>query len=475
MLHANRWVYMKYLIYGVLLCCLASSSATAQKGLLRKFGSDTGYLFMRSVDPANKMVAFSKELNCSEAKHHYFLKEGQLYIQIDGSGKLFVWDSTGNEPRRLDATCYEGYNFGAYNFVRNKQFFSLGGWGFWQFNGGLRYYSEKLREWSVIQLNKEVPFSQWLNAYVYEDNREGLIYVTYLPYPNSYVQNTGSNVGDSMLVQCLDLKTNTWWEKPRLLNPDLANKTAAAFPPVILPGIGLIAPSKEYLCLFDFKHERVYKLGPELAEQVLNAYVKNKNGFYVVKDSSIHYYNPTTDLITSFRVSRADLIPTDKKLWLPLPEPFRPQLSWVIGIVAVLLLLVGSLTILYLRQQKRMRSLTGGTDLPHQKHNRELLIDKATPFSANLTGQEKAVLDLLLSRSLQGQPASIDEINRVLGVKNKDVAVQNKLRSDTLQMINKKFMVYTASQDTLVEREKTDFDKRVYQYRINGRYLNKVK
>jgi hypothetical protein len=42
-------------------------------------------------------------------------------------------------------------------------------------------------------------------------------------------------------------------------------------------------------------------------------------------------------------------------------------------------------------------------------------------------------------------------------------------------MINKKFMVFASTNDTLVEREKTALDKRVYQYKLNERYLNKIK
>jgi Mn-dependent DtxR family transcriptional regulator len=96
-------------------------------------------------------------------------------------------------------------------------------------------------------------------------------------------------------------------------------------------------------------------------------------------------------------------------------------------------------------------------------------------FTDNLTEAEKSVIDILYEFSKKGEPTSIDQINRALGVKNKEVTIQNKLRSDTLQMINKKFMVFASTSDILVEREKTALDKRVYQYKLNERYLNKIK
>ena len=108
--------------------------------------------------------------------------------------------------------------------------------------------------------------------------------------------------------------------------------------------------------------------------------------------------------------------------------------------------------------------------------NRELLgINLELEVVAVDDGSKDDSFAILVEYSKQGVPTSIDQINRALGVKNKEVTIQNKLRSDTLQMINKKFMVFASTSDTLVEREKTALDKRVYQYKINERYLNKIK
>jgi hypothetical protein len=108
-------------------------------------------------------------------------------------------------------------------------------------------------------------------------------------------------------------------------------------------------------------------------------------------------------------------------------------------------------------------------------HKKSIEINKQLLFTDNLTEAEKSVIDILYEFSKKGEPTSIDQINRALGVKNKEVTIQNKLRSDTLQMINKKFMVFASTSDILVEREKTALDKRVYQYKLNERYLNKIK
>lgn len=113
------------------------------------------------------------------------------------------------------------------------------------------------------------------------------------------------------------------------------------------------------------------------------------------------------------------------------------------------------------------------TDRPADEKNGS--IDKSVPFQNSLTPQEKAAFDILLSNSLKQEFTSIDELNRILGTKNKDAAIQKNIRAEVLLKLNEKFQVYAATNDLLVERERTDFDKRVYHYRINQQYLNRLK
>lgn len=63
------------------------------------------------------------------ARHHYLFHNGDIVVQLDGTGKLLKPDSIGG-LRRMDSTLYEGYNFGAFNFVSKDTIFSLGGYGF---------------------------------------------------------------------------------------------------------------------------------------------------------------------------------------------------------------------------------------------------------------------------------------------------------------------------------------------------------
>jgi hypothetical protein len=110
-----------------------------------------------------------------QSKHIYMWHRNKLLFQLDGTGKLLRLDSN-NVLRRIDSTTYEGYNYGAFNFVYKDTVFSLGGYGFWQFNGLLRYFSEKTHSWSVVKTNAQVLVRQWYNGQVYYDVADEKLY-----------------------------------------------------------------------------------------------------------------------------------------------------------------------------------------------------------------------------------------------------------------------------------------------------------
>jgi hypothetical protein len=70
---------------------------------------------------------------------------------------------------------------------------------------------------------------------------------------------------------------------------------------------------------------------------------------------------------------------------------------------------------------------------------------------------------------------SINQLNQVLGISNKPVKIQNNIRATAIQVINKKFSVYSGVNDDMIEKQRTEFDKRFFEYFIQRKYLNKLK
>lgn len=221
--------------------------------------------------------------------------------------------------------------------------------------------------------------------------------------------------------------------------------------------------------LFDFNSNKVLKLNAEKAALLGANEIKNKKGFYISYDSTLCLYDPITDSLGSIQLKSTDFTPTDLHLYND--EPFSIS-AWVNKLKYYFILsAIFLLIIFFMRKRKSI-------DLPEtqkQEKNKTLEVDKTSPFLSALNEQERSVLEIILNNSSTGNYTTIDQINHALGAKNKDATIQNKLRSDCLQMINKKFGVYASTNDALVERERTEFDKRVYQYQINKRYLKKLK
>jgi hypothetical protein len=70
---------------------------------------------------------------------------------------------------------------------------------------------------------------------------------------------------------------------------------------------------------------------------------------------------------------------------------------------------------------------------------------------------------------------TVSQMNQVLGIYNKDTKIQNNIRSNTIQLINRKFTIYSGLSDDLIEKQRTEFDKRFFEYQIQRKYLSKVK
>jgi hypothetical protein len=456
----------------LLLILLFANRVNAQKNLLRFLSTQKGSFELHLLNKETKLVPTPNSLTCTDSKHAYMVNSGQLYFQITGTGKLFKIDSTLGAIR-LDNTCYEGYNFGAYSYIRNNKFFNLGGWGFWQFNSGLRYFDTTSKEWFREPISKEVKIALHMNAVVYPDKNHDRIFVIYQAYPNSYYKLPTDQKNDTVYMQCLNLETNDWWNEPKIINDKIFQETVINTNALILPGLGILTESYNHMYLIDPVKEKLYEIESETGGTIQN-YIVNKNGLYFYNEGKLNLYNQQLDSLVSMPLSAAKFSEVAKPLYKTIAHSFSEKIDTtkLLFSSAIVLLFIVIVVLLFKNKNlHKMQQTIAASGL--QKKSFE--VNKQLEFSDNLTETEKSVLDILYEYSKQGVPTSIDQINRALGVKNKEVTIQNKLRSDTLQMINKKFMVFASTNDTLVEREKTELDKRVYQYKLNERYLNKIK
>ena len=309
----------------LILILLVASRVTAQKNLLQFLAKQKGSFELQLLNKETKLVPTPVGLTCSDSRHDYFVNDGKLYLQINGTGKLFTIDSS-LALTRLDNTCYEGYNYGSYTYIRNNKIYNLGGWGFWQFNSGLRYFDTTSKEWFREPINKEVQLAKHMNALVYPDKVNDVIYVAYHVYPNSYIKNPSDVKNDTIYMQCLDLKTNNWWNTPKILSDKIFLETILNTNSLVLPGLGILTESYNHMYLINPANQKLYEIENEIGGTIMN-YVASKNGLYFYKDDKLHIYNPQLDSIVSLPLSMTKFSEVAKPLYKNITPNFSEKLD----------------------------------------------------------------------------------------------------------------------------------------------------
>jgi len=424
-----------------------------------------------------KILSLPDKEHCNNYNaHHYLWFKNKLVVQIDGSGKLYEIN-TGKNPIRLDKTCYEGYNFKAFNFVYQDTLFSLGGYGFWVDNGLLRCYDEKNGVWYIIKTKKTLPFNTNTVKF-YHDFANKKIYIIYQkPY---LIAGDKSEQEDlNFYIQCLNLVTKTWWDDPMLFNKALESKlkNLEEFNRAVFnTKQGLLLDLEGEFKLLDFKNNQFKDISKEKNIYLFNSTYKPFDKLYYSKDSSVHILNSENGEIDSIPFGNADIIDGKIPIYLPLPkkensENKSQQLLSIIAL-AVFLLLCGFFIFQFKKMSEKIKMLT--LNLESNKDSK-ISIENQYSFKANLTEAENNLLALLIKNSLEGIMTSVNQMNQVMDIEKKPIKIQNNLRAAMVMMINKKFMVYSGTQDELLEKRRTEFDKRFFEYTIQRKFLSKIK
>ena len=85
------------------------------------------------------------------------------------------------------------------------------------------------------------------------------------------------------------------------------------------------------------------------------------------------------------------------------------------------------------------------------------------------------MIQLLLEASLKGVNVEIADINHVLGIKDKNIGLQKKVRSDVINTINEKYSIILNKETQLIASVRKEDDKRFYEYFINDLELKSIK
>jgi hypothetical protein len=91
---------------------------------------------------------------------------------------------------------------------------------------------------------------------------------------------------------------------------------------------------------------------------------------------------------------------------------------------------------------------------------------------------EKTIIGLIIEKSRTEQYFTVNELNLHLGVKNKSIEIQKKIRTEAIIRINHKFNVNCQMDTVFIERVRSIEDRRYFNYYINDEnakvYINTI-
>lgn len=388
-----------------------------------------------------------------------------LFLTNLGTGRIYEW--TGNEIKgdwkRIDSTFYTGYNFLSFFFPLDSSLYSFGGIGFWRSNGNLRKFNFKSKEWNAEFLNKSIPW--------HRNNQSVFLYIDSV-HKCLYFNGTGKTY-DLNLTNTTDSSTLN-----KIFKIDLTNNQLYTVGSTDLSKIGDLGETPwgvltSFSTIIDPVNNKIYDLSKNVQEGLYSCLSKaDRNPFLKLSfwmDSSIYFVKESGEY-DSVVIHQRDLTLSQNTFYTPFisadipKETNNDKMLFYLGGSALLAMGL----VLYRKQQK------SPTLSEKQKIKLSPLKEDVFKNLAELNEIEKSLLRLIYERSLDDQMTQIPDINTALGTTNKNIEIQKRLRSDTISSINEKLSMRHKISSAVIQRKRTEFDARSFEYFINKKHYELV-
>lgn len=459
--------YAKYIIFSIFLSFVFILRANATLLELPEHFTITNSPFLDKITSLKDLeckVFLSSKNKIIPTEETIFKNNGQeliktkesLYLFISQTG--FIYQLEGKQDsaytfHRIDATVNMNYNIDCNNFIWNKHIYSYGGYGFWKLNGHLRSFNYLDREWDIAPTNNEIIS----NGFNWFDKKEGKLYVPFQFIINGGIARPdgerGLKIYDSYY---LDLASKKWVKlgsmntntKKLLVDANITNSFFA-----IDSGCILINQDEAYY--FNFLTNKIYKSKSAEFNQFFLRRANNQD-LFSYKDS-IFSFSQEKQTYSTKKLSYDYFDALSYPIW-GLDDNYYYIIAFIVFVLTVF---VFSIWLFNRSVSKKLEQS-------------QLKILKSKSTNQAFVGTEVALISLLVKNSKKGMNVEINEINHVLGIKDKNVGLQKKVRSDMINAINEKYQFITQSEISLISSVRKEDDKRFYEYFIPSSELNSI-
>jgi len=445
--------------------------------IIKKLLSVKGPVQIFHITPTKWTELNDLPQNFKNSSHRLIKTSKALFLSVDGTGRIYEIEQKGDGLifTRQDSTYFTGYNFGNLLFNINDSIYSFGGEGFWYTNGDLRVYDDSItHEWHALKLNKIIPglFSLIDPEFQFHflDSSHQKLIITGNNFEQSHILKTqliDSSNKNSLFE--LDLKTNNWTQ--------LGTKNFGPISEFALTSYGILSHD----LVIDILNNKKYSLVTNLERSSMfgRSSLKNIVSIAFCIDSTVYFGN-NKDLFDSLIINLSSLKDTGEPAYFPKKQD---AILSRVEILTYSLIATSTLSLfLILFNLQNRRSNTKKSELSEKKYSENqpslasakdtAQIDYNTIYRSGklvdlMNEQEISFLKYLYEHTNDQRLTTIEEINKKLGTYNKSIEIQKKMRSDMINGINDKLSVFSKSPNPIIDKQRSDFDKRSFEYFIN--------
>jgi hypothetical protein len=379
-------------------------------------------------------------------KQELIKHQGKIYLFLAQTGFIYEMSEPQGDSvvfRKIDNTININYNISCTNFIYKDQIYNYGGYGFWNKFSNVRKYNKIDKEWDIQPTNIEV-FSA--DRYDWFSPTEGRLYVPFQKMENKGLKDPKfKDVGFEYSSYYLDIKTFDWVKIGKLSNEliKLINEKSNYGNIPYDDGRFFLINDEAYL--FDYVHNKLYKSKKADLNQF---FIRNSSDVTLFFYKGKYYkYIPGLQNFVTWEIHSNDLQLLDFPIWE------QDYTNLMIALASCFMIILIALFMWLFKQSVKKRI-----------ENAQLKVLKIKTMNQAFTETEISLIQLLIKANSAKQNVEIAEINRVLGIKDKNVGLQKKVRSDVINAINDKYIFITQGENNLIASVRKEDDKRFYEY-----------
>lgn len=389
----------------------------------QEIGNDQWQLIKRIQIDANEHQVLLKKYSNAD---FFYLSNHIIRFALQGTGMLYDFDLRQATLKRVDQTVHSGYNFSAIRFYRNKQLYSIGGEGFWNYNKHITYFDEQSsKEWELFRPKNQGPKHMGDGFQGYSEKRD----LFYSGGSNNKNYLEDEFVEFTKEFYQFDFRTKSW---------SLLGKISDKIP---LAKHRVIYWNGEHF--IQLAGDRLYIIDPAKNEVYLykdnGKYFEPGGKHYVSQDTIKYYHFAHRGPISIIPV--LDLLKKSSYI-----GPFYVQDYTTYYLIGLLLLGLGGITFLIYQRKRKLKP--------------------------NFDPLERKLLKALLASGENYIPTN--DLNEILDCGTKSPENQRRIRFMTIKQVNEKLAFYCNIKNA-IERSASTEDKRLVTYRLKRGIQEKIK